>query len=97
MLAIGTAVLASVFASIRPEGVDLGSAANVDATVDAYNSIFTIAFGMLVVALVVAQFLPARRRALELQEQRRAEQEGRLAEIGELDLETEGALAGEVL
>jgi EmrB/QacA subfamily drug resistance transporter len=94
--AIGTAVLAAVFASIRPAGASLSSAANVGASVDAYDTIFRIGFGVLLVTLVVAQLLPARRGALELQAERRAEHE-RLAKIGALDLETEGALVGEVL
>ncbi len=95
--AVGTAVLAAVFASIRPAGADLGAPGRVGAAVGAYNTIFHIGFGLLLVAFVVALFLPARRGALALQAQRRAEHEGRLAGIGELDLETEGSLAGEVL
>ena len=57
--AIGTAVLAAVFASIRPAGVDLGAPANVNAAVDAYNTIFNIAFVLLALSFVAALFLPA--------------------------------------
>ena len=95
--AIGTAVLAAVFASIRPAGVDLGAPANVNAAVDAYNTIFNIGSSCWRSCSSPRSFLPARKGALELQAQRRAEQQSRLATIGELDLETEGALAGEVL
>jgi DHA2 family multidrug resistance protein len=93
--AVGTAVLAAVFASLRPTG-DLASRANVDASVDAYDTVFMIVFVLLVITALLALLLPGKRGALELQAERRRER-GVLRGIGELELETEGGLAAEVL
>jgi hypothetical protein len=93
--ASGVAVLAAVFASLRPAG-NISSPANVSATVDAYDTIFLIAFVLLVIACLLALRLPARREALALQAERRRERNF-LREIGELDLGTESGLVTEVL
>ncbi len=96
--AIGTAILAAVFASIRPAGTNLRAPALVGQSVDAYNTVFLIGFVLLLIAGTVAAFLPARRGALALQAERRSEQQrGIVAGIGELDLESDGSFASEVL
>ena len=69
--AIGTAILAAVFATIRPAG-DPTSVPPAEAVV-AYNSVFMIGFWVLLVLLVVALFLPGRAVARSLQDERRAE------------------------
>ncbi len=69
--AIGTAVLASIYASIRPPG-DPASIPPAEA-IDPFNTVFMVAFGVLVVALVAAQFLPGKVVARRLQDERRAE------------------------
>jgi EmrB/QacA subfamily drug resistance transporter len=93
--AAGIAVLAAVFAGLRPAG-NLGSPENVGAAVDAYDTLFLISFVILVVACLLAFRLPARREALALQAERRRERNF-LREIGELDLGTESGFATEVL
>jgi DHA2 family multidrug resistance protein len=93
--AVGTAVLAAVLASLRPTG-DLRTPAGVTALVDSYDTIFLIVGVMLVVAVGLAFRLPGKEGALALQAERRHERRI-LAEIGELDLETESGLAIEVL
>jgi DHA2 family multidrug resistance protein len=93
--AVGIAVLAAVFASLRPTG-DISSPANVGATIDAYDTIFLISFVILVIACLLALRLPARREALALQAERRRERNF-LRELGELDFETESGFATEVL
>jgi DHA2 family multidrug resistance protein len=93
--AVGTAVLAAVFTTLRPVG-NLRAPANVDAAVDAYDTVFLIVFGVLVIACLLAFRLPGKRGALALQAERRHER-GILREIGELNLETESGLAAEVL
>ena len=93
--AAGIAVLAAVFAGLRPVG-DLSSPENVGAAVDAYDTLFLISFVILVVACLLAFRLPARREALALQAERRRERNF-LREIGELDLGTESGFATEVL
>jgi hypothetical protein len=51
---------------------------------------------MLVIATLLAFRLPGKEGALALQAERKRER-GILREIGELDLETEGGIAAEVL
>ena len=67
--AIGVAIIASVFASARPDGpagsADLGP----------YRVVFHVAAGLLVVATIVAQFVPGKAKALQLQADRKAEME----------------------
>lgn len=69
--AVGTAALASMYASIRPPG-DPMTTAPADA-IGAFNTVFMVGFGVLVVALVAAQFLPGKAVARRLQDERRAE------------------------
>lgn len=71
--AVGVAVLAAVYATIRPVGAPTGIATEPE--IRAYNEIFLVAFGVILVAFVVAQFLPGKVKALALQEARRAEAE----------------------
>ncbi|MEZ5238495.1 MAG: hypothetical protein R2716_05945 [Microthrixaceae bacterium] len=68
---MGTAILASLYASIRPPG-DPASIAPGDA-IGAFNTVFMVGFVVLLVALVAAQFLPGKEVALRLQDERRAE------------------------
>ncbi len=67
--AIGVAIIASVFASARPDGpagsADLGP----------YRVVFLVAAGILVVAALVAQLVPGKAKALQLQADRKAEME----------------------
>ena len=79
--AFGTAVLASIFASSAPDATDLRDPAVVGAAVDAYNTVFGSVIVVLCVAVVVGLFLPGRRRAQELQQERLDERE-RLVEEG---------------
>jgi DHA2 family multidrug resistance protein len=69
--AIGTAALASVYATIRPAGDP--ATISPDALVDSYNAVFMISFWLLVAMFVVALFLPGRAVARRLQEDRRRE------------------------
>lgn len=71
--AIGTAILASIYATIRPVGDP--STIDPQAAIDSYNSIFMISFCLLLVMLVVAMFLPGRVVAKQLQADRQAEVE----------------------
>ncbi|MCH7790465.1 MAG: hypothetical protein IH940_13650 [Acidobacteria bacterium] len=50
--------------------------------VDAYNDVFLVGFGVLVLTAFVGLFLPGREKALELQEERRVE----LEEIANADV-----------
>jgi len=93
--AVGTAVLAAVLAILRPTGAP-GTPGAVAELVDAYDTLFLIVGVLLVVATVLAVRLPGKEGARELLAERRHER-SILAEIGELDIETEGALATEVL
>lgn len=67
--AIGVAIIASIFASSRPDGpagsTDLGP----------YRVVYLVAAGLLVVAAVVAQLVPGKVKALRLQADRKAEME----------------------
>lgn len=65
--AIGIAIIASMFASARPSGA--ASAADLGP----YRLVFLVAAGLLVVTVVVAQFVPGKVRALQLQADRKAE------------------------
>lgn len=69
--AIGTAVIAAMFATWRPDG-DPSTVPAAD-SLEAYRSVFLVAVGILVAILVIAQFLPGREKALALQAERRAE------------------------
>ncbi len=69
--AVGLAMLASFYATIRPEG-DPGSIPT-DVAIDAYNKVFIVGMLILVVTFIVTQFLPGKKVALELQEARRVE------------------------
>ncbi|MDY7101553.1 MAG: MDR family MFS transporter [Actinomycetota bacterium] len=66
--AIGTAVVASLFATFRPDDGATGAEA-----LEPYRLVFLVAVGLLAGAVVVAQFLPGREKALALQAERRAE------------------------
>lgn len=70
--AVGTAVLAGIFAAVRP---DAAPGAAVTDVLTPYRTVFTIGIVLLAVCLVVTQFLPGKAKALELQRQRRQEME----------------------
>ena len=78
--AFGTAVLASIFASSAPDAADLSDPSAVDGAVDAFNTVFGAVIVVLLVAVVVGLFLPGRRRAAELQQERLEERERLIAE-----------------
>jgi EmrB/QacA subfamily drug resistance transporter len=80
--AFGTAVLASIFASVLPAEQGAGGA-SLDDSIAAYNTIFRAVLYVLAVAAFVGLWLPGRRRALELQRERSIERE-RLIESGAL-------------
>ncbi|MGI9576585.1 MAG: MDR family MFS transporter [Microthrixaceae bacterium] len=69
--AVGTAILAAVFATIRPPGSPDSS--NAAAYIDSYNTVFMIGFGVLVALLAVSMFLPGKSVARRLQQERSAE------------------------
>lgn len=69
--AVGTALLAAIFAGVRPDG-DVGAVPAGEA-LEAYRTVFLVSMGILAVALVTAQFLPGRTRALALQRERQDE------------------------
>ncbi|MGA9275429.1 DHA2 family efflux MFS transporter permease subunit [Ilumatobacter sp.] len=69
--AIGVSIIASIFASHRPD-VAAGSAATAEG-LEPYRLVFLVATGLLVAAVVVAQFLPGKTKALRLQADRQAE------------------------
>lgn len=77
--AIGTAVIASIFAAARIGGDPTDLTA--DEALQPYRTVFLVGLGILVVVLVVAQRLPGREKAMQLQAERRAEREA-LAEAG---------------
>ena len=75
--AIGTAVLASIFAATRTDA-PAGTLSPGEALAP-YETIFLVGAGFLAVVVFVAiRFLPGRETALALQAERRAEQDGRL-------------------
>lgn len=88
--AIGVAVIASVFASARPAG-PIPTTASADA-LGPYRVVFLVAAGLLVVAAVVAQFVPGRDKALALQADRRAEMDA----LGLSEQEAEAPVVAEV-
>ena len=69
--AIGVSIVASVFATARPDGPP--GSIPVDEALGPYRLVFLLAVAILAVVLVVAQFLPGKERALALQAERRAE------------------------
>lgn len=69
--AVGTAMLAAVYATIRPPGDP--STTDAQQFVDSYNTVFLIGFGLLVVLLAVSLFLPGKRVARRLQAERNDE------------------------
>ncbi len=71
--AVGVSIVASVFATTRPDGPP-GTVPMADALAP-YQTVFLVATGLLVVAVVVAQFLPGKVKALQLQADRKAEME----------------------
>jgi EmrB/QacA subfamily drug resistance transporter len=75
--AVGTAVVASIFATSRPD-VAPGALSPADA-LGPYRTVFLLATGIMAVAVVVAQFLPGRATALALQADRRRE----MAHVGD--------------
>ncbi len=79
--AVGTAIIASIFALVRPDGAP--GTISVDDALGAYRTVFLVAVGVLVVVLVVAQLLPGKARALALQEERRLELEALRLEWGD--------------
>lgn len=69
--ALGTAVLAAiVVAQLGVLAPDAASPADVAAAQAAYNRVFQLAFGLVLAALVVAVFMPGRRRMRALQASR---------------------------
>lgn len=80
--AVGTAVMASIFATQRPDA-PAGSLPSSEALLP-YRTVFGVALVFSAVAAVVASRLPGKERALELQAERRAEMDA----LG-LDVETQ--------
>lgn len=67
--AVGVAALASIFATVqRSDQTGSGPAA-----LDPYRTVFIVAIAMMATSLVLAQFLPGKAKALELQAERRLE------------------------
>lgn len=86
LLAMGLAVMASVFVGLAPGRGDTSSAA-AHTAMHAYNSMFRISFGILIGVMVLAQFLPGKARAMAMQERLAAERDalradGQLTESG---------------
>ncbi len=71
--AVGVSIVASVFASTRPDG--LPGSIPLDQALHPYRIVFLIAAGLLAVGVVVAQFLPGKAKALQLQADRKVEME----------------------
>ncbi len=80
--AVGIAILAAVYATIRPPGAP-GTVAPEDA-VGSYNDVFLLAFGIMVVVLLLAQRLPGKAVARQLQQDRRADTEAALLAASEV-------------
>ncbi len=93
--AIGTAVVASIFATTRSATTAVGAGGDV---LQPYRTVFLVAAALLGVVVIVAQFAPGREGALALQEERQRE----LDELEALDdatdpgTGTEGRVAAEV-
>lgn len=68
--AIGVAALSSIFATVQ---TDAALDPSDPGALTPYRTVFMVAVGLLVVSLCVAQFLPGKQRALELQAERRRE------------------------
>ena len=71
-LAMGLAVMASVFFGLMPPRADT-SAGAVGTAMHAYNSMFVISFWILIGIMVLAQFMPDRAKATAMQERLAAE------------------------
>ena len=69
--AIGVSIIAAIFATHRPDRAV--GAAPTEADLEPYHLVFLVAAGLLAVAAVVAQWLPGKAKALELQAARREE------------------------
>jgi MFS family permease len=69
--AVGLAMLASFYATIRPDGAP--GSVPADLSTDAFNKVFIVGMLVLVATFITTQFLPGKKVALELQEARRAE------------------------
>lgn len=85
--AVGVAVIASIFAMSRPEGAP--GTVPVAEALTPYRTVFLVAAGLTALAVLVAQFVPGKAKALELQEDRRREMEA----MGAGTAERPGALA----
>ena len=74
--ALAVAVLAALL-TVQLGGIapEVTTAAEIAAAQAAYNSVFKVAFGFVVAALVASVFMPGKRRMHELQAQRAAEYE----------------------
>ena len=86
ILAMGLAVMASAYFGLAPARGDSspGAAAT---SLHAYNSMFAIAFWILIAVIVLAQFMPAKAKAKAMQERLAAERDemradGHFAESG---------------
>ena len=87
--AVGTAMLGAIYAATRPH--DVHSAHYAQGAVDAYNTVFLVAFWMIVVALLLSFRLPGKREALALQAERRVERDAMRAE-GTLVIDADGGI-----
>jgi hypothetical protein len=85
-LAMGLAVMASAYFGLAPARGDTSPGVPAEA-LHAYNSMFAIAFWLLIAVIVLAQFMPARAKAKAMQERLAIERDamradGQLAESG---------------
>lgn len=71
--AVGTAVIASIFATARPDAAP--GTLPMSEALGPYRTVFLVAAGITTLALLVGQFVPGKAKALELQEHRRLEME----------------------
>jgi MFS family permease len=69
--AVGVSIVASIFATTRPAGDP--DALSATQALSPYRTVFLVATGLLAAAVVVAQFLPGKAKALALQADRQAE------------------------
>ncbi|HKY15003.1 MAG TPA: DHA2 family efflux MFS transporter permease subunit [Microthrixaceae bacterium] len=67
--AIGTSAMAALFATIRPTGPSVTP----EQSVEAFNTVYLVGFFVLIATIAVSQFLPGKRKALEMQAARAAE------------------------